>query len=600
MAIQYVGGVSGGRAGATTTASQSLSGTLTGGLAASPAAGDLVVIKVSAASASTFAPTTLAISGWTNGTFRSNTAVANWCYQQYSYKFMTGTPDTSITIPSSGNARNAQRWTVQVFRDVDTGTPLDTATIYATGTATGRPNPDPITPTTAGAWILWLGSSAAGTGAAFTAPAAFATNWLGNTTSDTYDVTDGAGYYTSWSSGAYDPAAISAGGTTGATDSWTAETLALRPAPEPVSYPFVGSGGAVAGGSAVVSIAKAKSFIGSGGAVSSGVAAIARTVAFALIATGGALAGGSATTEYQSSVTSVSYEFVGSGGAVSGGGDPNAALSDTPHIGAFIYDDLGSDGVFLVYDDLYLHRFVASGGAIAGGSAVTEFTAGSSSVDYPFVASGGAVSGGGATITRTVRTSYVASGGSSAGGSATVERTIAYSHLSTGGAVSGGSADTSLANLNVYSHTASGGSIAGGAADFVTSHDFVTSGGSQSSGIAIVAKTVAWAYTSVGGATSGGSAVVDVALSGKWTVTGLCGSIAGGAASIVTHREYVASGGSNSGGSASTSHPSHHAFVGSGGAESDVRGMYFFAPYQKQSGGSLNRFVRSLTSPFAS
>jgi hypothetical protein len=230
VAITYVGGVKGGRAGATTTTSQSLSGTLTGGTASSPATGDLVVILVSAASASGYAPTTLAISSWSNGTFRANTGVTNYSYQQYSYKFMGGTPDTSITIPSSGNARNAQRWAVHVFRGVDSTTPLDGVTpAFASGTASGRPNPSSVTPNTAGAWILWMGASAAGAGTLFTAPTGFTTNWLGDTTPDTYDVMDGFGYYTGWTTGAYDPAAITAGGTTGSTDSWVAQTIVLKP-----------------------------------------------------------------------------------------------------------------------------------------------------------------------------------------------------------------------------------------------------------------------------------------------------------------------------------------------------------------------------------
>jgi hypothetical protein len=229
MSIQYVGGVQGNRAGATTTTTQSISGTLTGGLASSPIEGDLVIILIGAASAATYTPTTLAVSGWTNGTFRSNTGVTNYSYQQYSYKFMTATPDTSITIPSSGNARNAQRWAVHVFRGVNSTTPLDVTTVFASGTASGRPNPGAITPSTAGAWILWTGVSAAGTGTAFTAPTDFSTNWRGGTTSDTYDVMLGFGYYTGWTTGEYDPAAITTGGTTGATDSWVAETLVLRP-----------------------------------------------------------------------------------------------------------------------------------------------------------------------------------------------------------------------------------------------------------------------------------------------------------------------------------------------------------------------------------
>jgi len=227
--IQYVGGVTSGRAGSTGTTTQSINGTLTGGLASSPAQGDLVFITISAASGSSYAPTTLAVSGWTNGTFRSNTGVANYSYIQSSWKFMTSTPDTSITIPSSGNLRNAQRWTVHVFRGVNSTTPLDVTTVFASGTASGRPNPGAITPITTGAWILWTGASAAGTGTAYTAPTDFSTDWLGGTTADTYDTMIGAGYYTGWTASSYDPAAITAGGTTGATDSWVAETYALRP-----------------------------------------------------------------------------------------------------------------------------------------------------------------------------------------------------------------------------------------------------------------------------------------------------------------------------------------------------------------------------------
>jgi len=229
MAIQYVGGLDGGRVGSTATTNVSINGTLTGGLASSPSEGDLVVILISAASASGYVPTTLAVSGWNNGTFRSNTGVANYSYQQHSWKFMTATPDTVITVPSTGNIRNAQSWVVHVFRGVNATTPFDVATVFASGTGTGRPNPGPITPSTEGAWILWMGASAAATGALYTAPTNFSTNWHTDTRVDNYDSMVGFGYYTGWSSGQYDPAAITAGGTTGATDSWVAETVVLRP-----------------------------------------------------------------------------------------------------------------------------------------------------------------------------------------------------------------------------------------------------------------------------------------------------------------------------------------------------------------------------------
>jgi len=228
MAISYVGGVASGRAGSVSTASQSLTG-LAGGSDSQPAEGDLVVVFVSVGTAAAYQPTALAISGYSSEAMVSNTAVTNQSFSQISYKVQTATPDTSITIPSSGNIRNAQRWEVHVYRGVNPSIPFDPAIVTANGSATGRPNPAAVVPALAGAWIQACYASCAATGTAFTAPTDFATNWLGDTVVDTYDVMSGAGYYTGWSSGSYDPAAITAGGTTGATDSWTAHTLALRP-----------------------------------------------------------------------------------------------------------------------------------------------------------------------------------------------------------------------------------------------------------------------------------------------------------------------------------------------------------------------------------
>lgn len=234
MALTYVGGVQNERAGATSTTTQSLSGTLTGGSNTSPSAGDLVVVLCAVGTDSTGTPTSQTISGDNSGaytalTFQINDDVTYESCSQVSYKIQGATVDTSITIPSSANARNAQRWIVHVFRGVDSTTPMDVTATYATGSATGRPNPALIAPSTAGAWIAAFYASAAATGAAYTAPTDFATNWLGGTTADTADVMTGGGYYTGWTSGNYDPAAISAGGTTNATNSWTATTIAIRP-----------------------------------------------------------------------------------------------------------------------------------------------------------------------------------------------------------------------------------------------------------------------------------------------------------------------------------------------------------------------------------
>lgn len=230
MAISYVGGVTGGRAGATSTTTQSLSGTLTGGSGASPIAGDLVVVYCSVGWDTTPA-TSQTISGNNNGAY-NNVAFqsaddTNDTGSQLNYKIQGGTVDTSITIPSSASVRNAQRWVVHVFRNVDPTTPLDVTSAPASGIDTGRPDPTAITPSTTGAWIVAYYASAAATGTAYTSPGL--SGWLGNTTADTVDCMQGGGYYSSWTSGSYDPPAITAGGTTGTGDSWTAMTIALRP-----------------------------------------------------------------------------------------------------------------------------------------------------------------------------------------------------------------------------------------------------------------------------------------------------------------------------------------------------------------------------------
>ena len=233
MAIEYVGGVTSGRPGSTSTTTQSLSGTLTGGIATSPAGGDFVVVYCSVGS--TGAPlTSQTVSGNNSGAY-SNEAFqsGNSTYDsgsQLNYQRMGGTPDTSLTIPPSTDVDYAQRWVVHVFRNVDAATPLDVAAVPASGTGTGRPDPAAITPSTAGAWIVAFYASASASGSAYTAPTDFATDWLGGTQADTVDCMQGGGYYTGWTSGAYNPAAITAGGTTGAGDSWTAMTIALRPA----------------------------------------------------------------------------------------------------------------------------------------------------------------------------------------------------------------------------------------------------------------------------------------------------------------------------------------------------------------------------------
>jgi hypothetical protein len=244
VAISYVGGITSTFAGAT-NGTQSISLTaLTGGSGSTAAIGDIVIVTYSTGSTVDRALTVntagyldAATEQYANGSsFDTNFHVF--------YKKLTSA-ETTVVVDSTGNNSDAGAVAVQVFRGVDSATQLDVASTVATGTATGRPNPASITPTTNGAWIVVCYGSAATTGATYTAPGDV-TNFITATSSDTNDAMVGMGTKTNWASGAFDPAAVSAGGTTGAGDSWAAVTVVLRPtlisdSVTPGSYSVTGS-----------------------------------------------------------------------------------------------------------------------------------------------------------------------------------------------------------------------------------------------------------------------------------------------------------------------------------------------------------------------
>lgn len=222
MAITYVGGQVGGRAGATST--QSVTFALTEGSNSTPQAGDLVVITCIAATTNSRLPEQ-AISGYTAlgklySFYEENSLDVSW-------KFMGETPDTTFTLPSTGHIDDSQRYTVQVFRGVH-ASPMDVTPTSASGVGTGRANPPAITPSTPGAWVLVCGGSRSLTGYDYVAPANFETNFLTGFTSDANDATVGSGYWTGWTSGEVDPAQYGGGSTAGGA-SWSAYTIALRP-----------------------------------------------------------------------------------------------------------------------------------------------------------------------------------------------------------------------------------------------------------------------------------------------------------------------------------------------------------------------------------
>jgi hypothetical protein len=227
VAIEYVGGQTAGRTNPSSALSVNYA--LSGGLAAVPAAGDFVVVTAvtgSAAGNPAMAVTTPAT--WNAIGQLNQSAVTADTSLDVSHKFMPGTPDTAVTIPGTGNNAFGQAYAIQVFRGVDTSNPLDVAAVSAGGTGTGRPNPASISPATAGAWTVICGGGAAGTGANYTAPANYATDFLTASGADTTDAMVGCGYNPS--PGSPEDPAVYTGGTTGANDSWACYTIALRPA----------------------------------------------------------------------------------------------------------------------------------------------------------------------------------------------------------------------------------------------------------------------------------------------------------------------------------------------------------------------------------
>jgi hypothetical protein len=211
---------------------------LTGGSDAVPSAGDLVIVTcVTGSAAGNPAMAVTTPGGYTALGQLNQSAVTADTSMDVSYKIQPGTPETAVTIPGTTNNAWAEAYTIQVFRGVDPTTPMDVTPVSAGGTGTGRPDPGTIAFATAGAWTVICGGGAAGTGANYTAPANYTTNFITASGADTTDAMVGSGYNTA-PAASENPAAYT-GGTTGANDSWTAYTLALRPAADAVAIPSI-------------------------------------------------------------------------------------------------------------------------------------------------------------------------------------------------------------------------------------------------------------------------------------------------------------------------------------------------------------------------
>lgn len=230
MAIVYVGGQVSSFAGKTSATTVTFS--LTNGTNSVPQAYDLVIVAYGVGSASSdrtltinnpsaVAYTLMGSELFQTDTFSSNLRVA--------YRFMPATPETTVDLSQTFSVQDAGAYTIHVFRNVDSTTPMDVTVVTAQAASSRLANPGPITPTTTGSLIYVAGSAAMGTGGTYTA--AYLTDLRVTTQADTNDVNIASGYV-AWTSGEYNPAAFGGGGTDSTNDSWTAITAALRPTAE--------------------------------------------------------------------------------------------------------------------------------------------------------------------------------------------------------------------------------------------------------------------------------------------------------------------------------------------------------------------------------
>lgn len=221
--IQYVGGYVEGFVGQTTDKTITLT-SLTGGLASQPSDNDFVIVYFGTGSN---ADRNLVVSGYTelvelyaNDDSDTNLVVA--------YKFMTGTPDTSVTLTGGTlNTSDAGAVYISVWRNVNTTTPMDVTQTTATGTNTVLADPPAITPVTLGSVIVSGAAGAHDKAGAPTYSSSNLTGFLSVGADDANDVTIGGGYNI-WTTGSFNPAQFTFSDSDATKYSYAAVTLALR------------------------------------------------------------------------------------------------------------------------------------------------------------------------------------------------------------------------------------------------------------------------------------------------------------------------------------------------------------------------------------
>lgn len=236
--IQYVGGTSGSFTPGTANSSTTISLTsLTGGIASEPSLGDLIVVTTGMGGVNDYplysTGKTLA-RAYANGTQDSVFSI----FAKYA---LVAEDLTSARFISDATSTNREySVTVHVYRNATGYFVPSSVVTTAQATNTAIPNPPSITPTVSGS-IIHVGASAGHQAGAQNFTASYLSSFISKAGTDlTYDETTGAGYVT-WTSGAYDPAAWTFGGTDASTYSNNSATIAIAPKQAVTTPTWVGA-----------------------------------------------------------------------------------------------------------------------------------------------------------------------------------------------------------------------------------------------------------------------------------------------------------------------------------------------------------------------
>lgn len=191
-------------------------------LPGSPQTGDIVIFTMGA----DFNTCTLNTSGYTNLYSEGTTPVCT-----LDYKVMGETPDSVVNVTQEDGGATARDGAVvlQVWRGVDTGTPIDTLPITTAIDSSGNPDSPAYTPATNGALVFSIGllddDSVA---ASVTAPSGYSNLIAGESVPEasTTGYTGMIASKTLVTAAEENPGAFGSDGD----DAWIAITFALRPA----------------------------------------------------------------------------------------------------------------------------------------------------------------------------------------------------------------------------------------------------------------------------------------------------------------------------------------------------------------------------------